>query len=109
MEFEIDLPCCGEAENLLANEEIPKYLRKEWIGKMALWLGMTVWSASTARNANIDDSNSSSEGIIRWLKENTSFKNHCSSLGLFMNWFWDNHVKKFMKGSSDSNQDDRDA
>jgi len=91
MEFDINLPCSGTVRNPLHNNEVDKYLMKEWIGKIALFAGHIVRAASCAKGAYIDDTNQSSEGIIRWMSNDADFLSHLGSVGLAMNFFWTKH------------------
>ena len=93
MEFDINLPCGGVIANPLHNEEVNKYLIKEWIGKMSLFAGHIVRAASCAKEAYIDDTNQSSEGIIRWMTLDNDFKTHLKCLAMMMIYLWDKHVK----------------
>ena len=60
---------------------------------MSLFAGHIVRAASRAKEAYIDDTNQSSEGIIRWMTLDNDFKIHLKCLAMMMIYLWDKHVK----------------
>ena len=74
------------------NREMHEYIRKKRGGTLPLWSIAIVTTASINKGRKVDNSNSSSEGIIRWLKEDRDFQRHCISLALYIIYWYQKNV-----------------
>ena len=50
-------------------------------------------AAAVAKSAKVSDSNMSSESVIKWLKKNDEFVQHCDNLPLYLHYCFSSHVK----------------
>lgn len=73
------------------NPDMAEYIRLKRGGTLPLWSNAIIKSASKAKGRKVDNSNSQSEGIIRWLKEDPDYHRHCVSLALYIiYWYFKN-------------------
>ena len=93
-EAEVDLPFseCAIA-NPLYSKATDDYLSKKVANKLGLFSYSAIGCVDKSHKTKVAKSNSGSEGLIRWEKENDNLKRHKSDIGLYIMYRWNEHVE----------------
>ena len=93
-EAEVDLPFteCAIA-NPLYSKATDDYLSKKVANKLGLFSYSALGCVDKSHKTKVAKSNSGSEGLIRWEKENDNLKRHKSDIGLYIMYRWTEHIE----------------